>query len=81
MYVGLRNYAPANKNPLPLLGGLPGDLQVEGTFLYLSHSVLIFRITCNLKYVTIATRHSLYLINKVYTSKPSNCDSHSLPDH
>ena len=25
-----------------------------------------------LKYVTIATRHSLYLINKVYTSKPSN---------
>ena len=29
-------------------------------------------VTRLLKYVTIATRHTLYLINKVYTSKPSN---------
>ena len=25
-----------------------------------------------IKYVTIATRHTLYMINKVYTNKPSN---------
>ena len=29
-------------------------------------------IATTLKYVTIATRHTLYLINQVYTSKPSN---------
>ena len=35
-------------------------------------SATIYMVYMILKYVTIATRHSLYLIYKVYTSKPSN---------